>query len=157
MSPCDRQQLQLDEFLAYQLPHLLHFEDRAAMAHSIESRLPFLDYRLLGLVLGQSTDLFYRRGWSKYILRKAMHGLLPEGIENRTDKMGYDTPTSRLIRESGDVFLPLLARHQGDPVLDTGAVIRDFSSPRLRADTLCSAVSYLAWKETFSVRDGFAG
>jgi asparagine synthase (glutamine-hydrolysing) len=149
MRPANRQQLQEHEFFSYQLPHLLHFEDRASMAHSVETRLPFLDYRLLEFVLGQPLDLLFRQGWSKYILRKAMHGLLPEAVENRTDKMGYDTPTRRLIRENREVFLPLLQRHAGDSVLDTEAIVRDFDSPRIQENLLCGAVSYLSWKEMF--------
>jgi asparagine synthase (glutamine-hydrolysing) len=153
MHPSNRQQLQENEFFAYQLPHLLHFEDRASMAHSVETRLPFLDYRLLEFVLGQPLDLLFRQGWSKYILRKAMRGLLPEAVEIRRDKMGYDTPTRRLIRENREVFLPLLQRHPGDSVLDTEAVIRDFDSPRIHENFLCGAVSYLSWKEMFTAPD----
>jgi asparagine synthase (glutamine-hydrolysing) len=152
MGPVDRLQMQQDEFFAYQLPHLLYFEDRASMAHSIESRLPFLDFRLLEFVLGQPLDLLLRHGWSKYLLRRAMHGMLPEVVENRTDKMGYDTPTGRLIRESRDTFLPLLRRHAGDPILDTEAVARDFDSPRIDEDFLCGALSYLSWREVFLSR-----
>ena len=153
MRPANRLQMQEDEFFAYQLPHLLQYEDRASMAHSVESRLPFLDYRLLECVLGQPVDMLFREGWSKYILRKAMHGLLPEVVSSRTDKMGYDTPTGRLIRENRSLFLPLLRRHSEDSVLDTEAIASDFDSPRMQEDFLCGAVSYLSWKEMFRTLD----
>lgn len=147
----DRHALQESELFHYQLPNLLRQEDRMSMAHSIETRLPFLDYRLLELVMGQPTSLLFRDGWSKYILREAMSGVLPEGVRRRTDKMGYETPTGSLIRQNRDMFLPLLDRHRGDPVLNVPAIERRFESEALDERLLCSAVSYLSWKETFAV------
>ena len=146
-----RHDLQMSELFRYQLPEQLRPEDRVSMAHSVETRLPFLDYRLLSLVLGQPTRLLFRDGWSKYILRQAMAGILPDEVRNRTDKMGYETPTASLIRQNRNLFLPLLARHRDDPVLDVAAIERDFDSPRLDERLLCSAVSYLGWREAFSI------
>jgi len=147
----DRFALQSSELFHYQLPHLLRHEDRVSMAHSVETRLPFLDYRLLELVLGQPTSLLFRDGWSKYILRQAMDGILPPEVQRRSDKMGYETPTGGLIRQNREMFLPLLARHRGDPVLDVHAIERRFESEGLDERLLCGAVSYLSWKETFGV------
>ena len=143
--------LQLSEMFHYQLPHLLHHEDRVSMAHSIETRLPFLDYRLLELVLGQSMDLLYRQGWNKYLLRRAMSGIIPDEIRDRRDKMGYETPTKRLIQRNSEMFLALLSRNRDDSVLDVPRLEREFTSERLDGYTLSSALSYLAWKETFAV------
>ena len=143
--------LQISEMLHYQLPHLLHHEDRVSMAHSIEARLPFLDYRLLELVLGQPMDLLYRQGWNKYLLRQAMSGVIPDDIRDRRDKMGYETPTERLIQRNSDMFIALLSRNHHDSVLDVPKLEREFTSDRLDGFTLSSALSYLAWKETFSV------
>jgi len=147
----DRHDLQNSELFHYQLPHLLRHEDRVSMAHSVESRLPFLDYRLLELVLGQPTNLLFRDGWSKYMLRQAMNGILPDEVQRRTDKMGYETPTGRLIRQNRAMFLPLLERHRDDTVLDVPALERQFESEGLDELLLCGAISYLSWKETFAV------
>lgn len=149
----NRQDLQMNELFHYQLPEQLRPEDRVSMAHSVETRLPFLDYRLLDLVLGQPMDMLIRGGWSKYILRQAMQGILPEEVRCRTAKMGYDTPTASLIRQNRKLFLPLLARHREDPVLDVPAIERSFDSPALDERLLCSAMSYLGWREAFSVAD----
>ena len=147
----DRYALQWNEYYHYQLPHLLHHEDSVSMAHSVETRLPFLDYRLLELILGQSSDLLFRDGWSKYILRQAMDGILPDQVRKRTDKMGYETPTGSLIRQNRDLFLPLLARHRDDTVLDVPAIERRFESAEFDQRLLCGVVSYLSWKEAFTV------
>jgi len=74
------------------LPGLLHYEDRNSMAYSIETRLPFLDYRLVEFVFGLPMEFKIREGVTKTILRKAMEGVLPEEVRNRMDKMGFVTP-----------------------------------------------------------------
>jgi asparagine synthase (glutamine-hydrolysing) len=74
------------------LPSLLHYEDRNSMAFSIESRVPFLDHRLVEFVfsLGDSDKL--HQGMTKRILRSALNGILPETISQRVDKKGFVTP-----------------------------------------------------------------
>ena len=74
------------------LPTLLHYEDRNSMAHSIESRVPFLDHRLVELLFSFPDQLKINKGWTKYALRKAMDGVLPKEIQWRTDKKGFVTP-----------------------------------------------------------------
>jgi asparagine synthase (glutamine-hydrolysing) len=74
------------------LPTLLHYEDRNSMAHSIESRVPFLDHRLVELLFQFPDDLKINNGWTKFVLRQAMEGVLPKEIQWRTDKKGFVTP-----------------------------------------------------------------
>jgi asparagine synthase (glutamine-hydrolysing) len=74
------------------LPSYLHYEDRNSMAHSIEARVPFLDYRIVEFVFSLPMDQLLRGGTTKAILREAMKGLLPETVRTRMDKMGYVTP-----------------------------------------------------------------
>lgn len=74
------------------LPSLLHYEDRNSMAFSIESRVPFLDHRLVELAFSLNDNDKFDIGVTKKVLRKAMHGIIPEKIENRYDKKGFVTP-----------------------------------------------------------------
>jgi len=80
------------------LPTLLHHEDRISMAHSIETRLPFLDYKLVEFAVNCAPSLKLRDGWSKWILRNAMVGTLPEKIRLRKSKLGFDTPDREWVR-----------------------------------------------------------
>jgi asparagine synthase (glutamine-hydrolysing) len=80
------------EISSIQLPHLLRYEDRNSMRHSIETRLPFLDYRLVEFCLGLPMEVKMRNGWSKYVLRVAMSDLLPSGIAWRRTKLGFEAP-----------------------------------------------------------------
>lgn len=78
------------------VPALVHHEDRCSMAFSREIRLPFLDHRLVELMVRMPARMKIRRGVSKYALRQAM---VPEGVPPeilaRYDKKGYPTPMGK--------------------------------------------------------------
>jgi asparagine synthase (glutamine-hydrolysing) len=67
------------------------------MAHSIEARLPYLDYRLVELMFSLEPQQLIRNGHAKVILRDALADLLPERVRERTDKMGFQTPEARWL------------------------------------------------------------
>jgi asparagine synthase (glutamine-hydrolysing) len=83
------------------LPALLRYEDHNSMAWSVESRTPFMDYRLIEFTLGLPERFVYRNGIRKRILRDAMHNILPSAIEKRTDKMGFVTPEELWLKNEG--------------------------------------------------------
>jgi asparagine synthase (glutamine-hydrolysing) len=86
------------------LHELLMKQDQMSMAASIESRVPFLDHKLVELSTALP-DRLKLRGWTtKYVLREAMKGLLPEAILRRP-KMGFPVPIGRWFRHA---FRPLL-------------------------------------------------
>lgn len=79
-------------FVKYHLPALLHYEDRNSMGHSIEARLPFMDYNIVEFGYLLPDKIKISGGIGKSIIREAMKGLVPDGILNRKDKMGFVTP-----------------------------------------------------------------
>lgn len=87
------------------LPLYLRIEDRNSMAHSVEARLPFLDYRLVSFVCGLPDDWKVRGPWNKYVLREAMRGLMPESVRGRVDKMGFPTASRKWFAH--DLYEPL--------------------------------------------------
>lgn len=84
--------MSIAQLTATNLQMLLRWEDRDSMAHSIESRVPFLDHRLVEFVLGLPDEFKLHRGITKRVQRAAMEGVLPEEVRDRTDKMGFVTP-----------------------------------------------------------------
>jgi asparagine synthase (glutamine-hydrolysing) len=87
----------LDSFLnqllfTTSLPSLLQYEDRNSMAFSIESRVPFLDHRLVEFAFTLKNDDKINGMETKYILRKALGNIMPDEITNRKDKKGFVTP-----------------------------------------------------------------
>ncbi|MDK2122886.1 asparagine synthase (glutamine-hydrolyzing) [Parachitinimonas caeni] len=87
------------QLLRTSVPLQLHWADRDSMAHSIESRIPFLDYRLVEYILGCPDHYKLARGETKYLLREGLRGVLPEKIRTRQDKMGFVTPEAHWMCE----------------------------------------------------------
>jgi asparagine synthase (glutamine-hydrolysing) len=103
--------LSYSQLTSTHLPMLLHWEDRDSMAHSVESRVPFLDYRLVEFLLSLPANYKISEGTTKRILRESMNGVLPEKIRNRMDKVGFVTPEEIWLKESStDEFRKLLNR-----------------------------------------------
>jgi asparagine synthase (glutamine-hydrolysing) len=69
-----------------------------SMALSREIRLPFLDHRVVSLLLPLAPQWKLRDGWSKWVFRKAMEPDLPPEITWRKDKQGFDNPQSQWLR-----------------------------------------------------------
>lgn len=82
------------------LQMLLRWEDRNSMAHSVESRTPFLDYRLVEFALGLPDAMKVSGGATKVVMREGLKGVLPEKIRVRQDKMGFVTPEEIWIRQT---------------------------------------------------------
>lgn len=83
------------------LPALLRYEDRNSMAFSVESRTPFMDYRLMEFSLGLPEEYIYRQGERKYILKKSMETIVPEAVLDRKDKMGFLSGEEKWLKEEG--------------------------------------------------------
>jgi asparagine synthase (glutamine-hydrolysing) len=80
------------------LPSLLRYEDRNSMAFSIETRLPFLDYRLVEFVFSLPDHQRLAGATTKAILRRALAGRIPPTVLARQDKMGFETPADLWLR-----------------------------------------------------------
>lgn len=91
------QQRQIIDLMALSLPSLLRYEDRNSMAHSIESRMPFLDYQLMEYAVSLPVTQKLHQGYGKWALREAMKERLPKDICFARYKRGFDVPEKRWI------------------------------------------------------------
>src|SRR3989475_4370470 len=85
------------------LPALLHVEDRVSMAHGLESRVPFLDHPLVEFAATIPSDVKFKNGTMKHVLKSAMRSVLPDAIANRTDKKGFPVPLHEWLSRPGVV------------------------------------------------------
>ena len=84
------------------LPSLLRFEDRNAMAFSVENRVPFLTTKLLDFVFSlPEEEIVSGDGQCKAVLLRAMQGVVPTEILERRDKIGFAMPISKPSRGCG--------------------------------------------------------
>lgn len=85
------------------LPTYLRSEDRDSMAFGLETRHPFLDYRLVDFCFSLPDNFKIRDGWQKWLLRRSMTGV-PEAIRYRKDKKGYTTPQEVWVSQNKAIF-----------------------------------------------------
>lgn len=142
-------------FFESNLPALLRFEDRNSMAFSVESRVPFLDHRLVEFAFALPSEIKFRGGYGKRVLRDAMTGLLPEPVRMRARKMGFATPELHwqktvlkpLIRDAvnSDLLADFIDREGAHVALDTIEQTRrlDFLPWRL--------LNLYMWRKQFNV------
>lgn len=88
-----------NDVLSKSIPSLLHNEDGNSMAFSIESRVPFLDYRIVEFAIALDGKYKIKNQWTKWIIRRACKEYLPKEITKRKNKMGFPAPFARWLRE----------------------------------------------------------
>ncbi|GAG33373.1 unnamed protein product, partial [marine sediment metagenome] len=87
------------------LPALLHVEDRVSMAHGLESRVPFLDHPIIEFAATMPSNVKFKNGNLKHILREAVKPFIPESVYKRKDKMGFPTPLSEWMSGPAKSFI----------------------------------------------------
>ena len=111
----------------YGLADLLRYQDRNSMSYSLESRVPFLNTEIIDFIYSlPSHFLISNNGTSKYILREALRGIVPDIILDRKDKIGFRTSESDLLNyltnegEHKDFFVPdWLIKNKAKDKIDT--------------------------------------
>jgi asparagine synthase (glutamine-hydrolysing) len=130
---------QLLDVTRYSLPTLLRYEDRNSMGNSVESRLPFLDQRVVefGIALRQEAKL--GSGFGKLILRRVLRDKIPDRIRLNRDKRGFDVNHATWIRAGlGDELRAaiLTRRSRLDDLVPKGVEVKQlFSDDRLIAES----------------------
>ena len=142
------------------LVELLMKQDQMSMAASIESRVPFLDHKLVEYA-ATLPDQWKLNGWTtKRILRESMRGLLPDSILNRP-KMGFPVPFAGWTRGAWndvarDVLLDRRSRERG--LIDPQAVdslLTDHAAGRTEGgDRIWSLLNLELWHRTFIDQEG---
>ncbi len=95
--------------------------DVATMAHSLEARSPLLDHHLMEFMARVPASFKIRDGQSKYLLKSALRGVLPDEVLDRP-KMGFGVPLGQWLREG-------LREMLTDTVLSSTALARGYFRP----------------------------
>ncbi|QDJ50208.1 asparagine synthase (glutamine-hydrolyzing) [Bordetella hinzii] len=113
------------------LPALLQVEDRMSMAHGIESRVPFLDHKLIELVATVPANVKFQNGELKRLLRLAFQDTLPQAIRERKDKMGFPVPLQVWMKQGGKAREFILDTFRG-----ANARTREYLAPGFDIETM---------------------
>lgn len=137
------------------LPLLLHYADRNSMTHSIEARLPFLDYKLVEFIISLSDEQKIKNGVTKNILRESLKGIVPSEILDRKDKMGFVTPESVWAKDHKDFFREELKRAVSKSKYINETILEEFegfvSGDKNYDSVYWRVITYINWIEVFGV------
>lgn len=139
----------------YSLPSLLRYEDRNSMYFSIESRVPFLDHRLVEFALSMPTVYLINGRWTKRILRESIKDVVPAEVVNRRDKIGFGNPGDEWVESliTTGVFHDLLADPKAKDFLDVpkfSSALGDRRQSKLDYNYFFRVYCLLAWQRGLS-------
>ncbi|HYB70304.1 MAG TPA: asparagine synthase (glutamine-hydrolyzing) [Candidatus Bathyarchaeia archaeon] len=86
-------------FHRHSLPRILRNFDVHSMGHGIEVRTPLLDWRLVCYAFSVPDESKVAGGYTKRLLREAMRGVLPEPVQLRRAKLGYNAPVAQWLHD----------------------------------------------------------
>jgi len=135
------------------LPALLQVEDRTSMLVSLESRVPLLDHRIVELAASMPPGIKFEGGRSKHIFRKVVGQLLPQGIIDRKDKMGFPVPLSEWYQREPvrgfvrDTLLSSRARQRG--WFETGRIVPLLDSERAFGRSIWGLLCLELWAQAY--------
>jgi len=145
-----------DQFTKTSLRELLKYEDRNSMNFSIEARTPFADdVNLIEYVFKIPSSYKIRNGWTKYLLRESMRGIIPEPIRERKDKLGFATPEYHWLNDIKDhlkkYFTPDLDRY-----FDTSKILKNWDSifdnqTKTGFTTIWRFINFAIWKKVYNL------
>ena len=129
------------------LPTILRNFDRMSMAHGVEIRMPFMDWRLVQYGFSLPPESKIGRSYTKLVLREAMRGMVPEPVLVRRDKLGFTPPLADWFRyDLSDWLLDLMTSRMflDNPLWD-GAALRNMVETGLHDRSLTWNTLSIVW------------
>lgn len=140
--------LQHEEIFHTQMPHLLRYEDRNSMRHSIETRLPFIDYKVVETALSIDNKYKIREGWTKYILRKSVEKILPKNIVWRKNKFGFEAPVQTWLDSIEDSMQEMIMNSK---IIREIIFINTINFEKLDKNQKWKLFNIAKWEEIYNV------
>jgi asparagine synthase (glutamine-hydrolysing) len=152
----------LDRHLRGQLEHygfnqILHYEDLSSMAHSVEIRSPFIDYRMMELAFRIPDSMKIDMGVTKRILRDNFKGRLPESLLANHQKIGFSTPfgtwmqTPAMMSLLNELFNS--QEFNGRSIWNGSAVRKKFESADLSKFPLWRFINMELWARAYGIEN----
>tara|TARA_Y100001970_G_scaffold52859_1_gene66891 strand:+ start:10555 stop:12393 length:1839 start_codon:yes stop_codon:yes gene_type:complete len=142
--------LQRHEIYKTVLPTLLNWEDKNSMRFSIETRLPFVDYRHITYALSMPARFKINNGWTKYALRKYSENMLPKHVIWRKNKFGFAAPEKTWFESNKEEFLSEIKQSKIlKEYSDIKKIEKDFNHLNLRS--AWSLANIAIWERIYKV------
>jgi asparagine synthase (glutamine-hydrolysing) len=125
------------------------------MAHGLESRVPFLDHPLVEFAATMPSNVKFKNGAMKHVLRNSVGNCLPDAVRNRKDKMGFPVPLSEWIKgEARDFIRDTLSTQKAlqRDLIDNKTVLSQLESEPQFGRKLWGLLSLEVWQQQFHDR-----
>jgi asparagine synthase (glutamine-hydrolysing) len=134
------------------LSALLQVEDRMSMAHGLESRVPFLDHPLIEFAATIPSNIKFKGGTLKKILKDALRDELPDSIYNRNNKMGFPVPLNEWLKGElkgfiTEIFLSTKAKQR--PYFNSEKILEGINSETQFGRKIWGLLSLELWHRNF--------
>ena len=141
------------DFKTYMCDDVLQKVDRATMSVSLEGREPLLDYRIAEFAARLPSDLKYKNGEKKYILKEVVHDFVPKELMDRP-KMGFGVPLTQWFKKELKEYFQIYLNHERlskEGIFNPDEVIvlkeRYFSGENMDVELLWSILMFEMWYE----------
>lgn len=143
----DFKNFQKRDLMKRHLPQLLKYEDKNSMRHSIETRLPFVDYAFVSSAVSVNDKFKFKKGYLKYILRKMVENRLPNSITWRKNKFGFEAPEDMWIDKHKDMMLRAIKKSD---ILN--ALVEENNNLYKNNSILWKMYNISVWEKVFNVK-----
>jgi len=137
------------------LPGILRQVDRNSMAFSVESRLPFLDYRLVDFLYSLPADYMIKNGFTKYAYRNSMKRVIPKEVLWRKSKIGFKMPEFDLLNKNKIFVMDHLLSNSNENYLNKSIIEKEFklmiSDKVMYNSIVWRALCFSIWKKKFNL------
>lgn len=134
------------------LPGLLHVEDRVSMANGLESRVPFLNHKLVELVATIPANIKFKNGTLKKVLLNSMKQELPKDVAKRKNKMGFPVPLNEWLNNGlrsyvDDIFNSQKAKER--TIFNTDEILKGIHTEEKFGRKIWGLISLELWHKQF--------
>ena len=129
------------------LPLLLKVEDKNSMRNSIETRLPFIDYRAIESAVSIKSRFKMYGGWTKFVLRETIDSILPKSIVWRKKKFAFEAPSDVWI-EKMDKSILMNSKILNE-ISDIERLLKQYNT--LKSEYKWRLINIAKWESRFNV------
>jgi asparagine synthase (glutamine-hydrolysing) len=127
-APVDFHSMAVGYMSQWLMNYWMRNSNRAHFGVPMESRSPFLDYRLIDFVFSLPPEYLICRGWSKFLLRKTMADRLPSRVIWNRTKKGFPFNTQTWFLHSKPIVSRYLKKIADNPYLDVEKLLQNYDN-----------------------------
>jgi asparagine synthase (glutamine-hydrolysing) len=139
----------LADFEALRIPYWCLSMDKNMMRVPAEVRMPFLDHELVEYAFSLPINTLYRNGYTKYLLRVSMEGLLPDEILWNPTKTGFSVPKKQWLRSHKSIVNSSIMSPRMAEYINQKWVLKNVDS--ISVDKIWRIVNFERWLEIFGL------